>query len=193
MQHLNLQCKCGLVKGVVKNVNPKSGNRCICFCNDCQAFPTHLGVAGTVLDEFGGTELFQVPLSHVKFNQGLENVRCLRLTRKGLYRWYTECCNTPIGNNVSSNFPFFGIVHSFMSEDTNRDELLGPIRGAVYLKNAKEGFVKPKEYASELGVTLRVISKLLIWKLKGLSKPSAFFDENGKAVTKPATVNSGSK
>lgn len=188
MNNLNLQCKCGAVQGVVENVTPKSGNRCICFCKDCQAFPTELGVANSVLDEHGGTELFQAPLSHVKITQGSEHLRCLRLTKKGLYRWYTDCCNTAVGNTVSTKIPFFGIVHSFMKDVMDRTELLGPIRGAVFIKNAKGGYVKPKGYASELGVNLRVIGKLLAWKLKGFSKPSAFFDENGRSIVKPRIV-----
>ena len=142
MNNLNLQCKCGAVQGVVENVTHKSGNRCICFCKDCQAFPTELGVANSVLDEHGGTELFQAPLSHVKITQGSEHLRCLRLTKKGLYRWYTDCCNTAVGNTVSTKIPFFGIVHSFMKDVMDRTELLGPIRGAVFIKNAKGGYVK---------------------------------------------------
>ncbi len=189
MNNLNLQCKCGSVQGVVENVTPKSGNRCICFCKDCQAFPTELGVADSVLDEHGGTELFQAPLSHVKITQGSEHLRCLRLTKKGLYRWYTDCCNTVAGNTVSAKIPFFGIVHSFMKDEMDRTELLGPIRGAVFIKHAKDGYVKPKEFASELGVNLRVIGKLLVWKLKSFRKPSAFFDENGRSISKPRIIS----
>ncbi len=188
MANLNLQCNCGNVQGFVKNVTPKSGNRCICFCKDCQAFPNELGQADSVLDEHGGTELFQAALSHVNITQGSDNLRCLRLTKKGLYRWYTDCCNTAVGNTVSAKIPFFGIVHSFIKDEMDRTELLGPIRGAVFIKHAKDGYEKPDTYASELVVNLRVIAKLLVWKMKGFSKPSVFFDENGRAIVKPNII-----
>jgi len=133
--------------------------------------------------------VLQVPLSSIDITQGMEKVQSLRLTRKGLYRWYTNCCNTLMGNTVSAKIPFFGIIHSFYHKDIKRDELLGPVRGAVGLEGAKSGFVKPSHFSSEFGVNLRVVSKLLVWKLKGYSKPSAFFDENGKAISKPIIVN----
>ena len=34
-----IRCACGSLRGVVKDVTPGDGNRCICYCDDCQSFP----------------------------------------------------------------------------------------------------------------------------------------------------------
>ena len=34
----------------------------------------------------------------------------VRLTPKGLFRWHTTCCNTPVGNTLRPSVPFVGIV-----------------------------------------------------------------------------------
>ena len=189
MHNLQLKCSCGSVKGTISDISPKLGNRIICYCNDCQAFPTHLDVADTVLDEHGGTDIFQMPISHINITEGSEHIRCLRLTQKGLYRWYTECCKTPIGNTLNAKMPFIGIIHSFI-DSGNKDEDLGPVFGGIQTKSAKDGLTINPEWHSEFRITLRVFSKLFIWKIKGYNKPSAFFTDDGKAIAKPRIVSS---
>lgn len=189
MPKLLLRCSCGSVKGTTNDISPKFGNRIICYCNDCQAFPAHIGVADSVLDEYGGTDIFQLPVSHIKITEGSEHIRCLRLTQKGLYRWYTECCKTPIGNTLNAKMPFIGVIHSFIDSE-NKDKELGPVYGGYQIKSAKDGFTINPEWHSEFRTALRVFSKLLIWKIKGYNKPSAFFFDDGKAIIKPRVVGS---
>ena len=44
--------------------------------------------------------------AHVKLGAGTDAMRCLRLSDKGVLRWYTDCCRTPIGNTAASpRFP----------------------------------------------------------------------------------------
>ena len=189
MTELKLKCQCGSVQGTTKGIAPKLGNRIICYCNDCQAFPTHLGVADTVLDEHGGTDIFQLPISHIKITEGSEHIRCLRLTQKGLYRWYTGCCKTPIGNTLNAKMPFIGVIHSFIDTE-NRDKDLGPVLGGFQIKSAKDGLVVNPKWHSERRVTFRVFTKLFTWKIKGYNKPSAFFKDDGKAISKPRIISS---
>jgi len=42
------------------------------------------------------TDNIPMPRSRLQIQQGLEQIRCLRLSEKGLYRWYAGCGNTPI-------------------------------------------------------------------------------------------------
>ena len=91
-----LQCRCGTLKGVI--ANPRSGNRVVCYCRDCQAFAYFLGREADVLDELGGSEVVQILPRNLTFTQGVETLACLRLTENGLLRWYAACCSTPIGN-----------------------------------------------------------------------------------------------
>ena len=106
-----LQCRCGTLKGSVES--PKSGNRVICYCNDCQAFAYCLGRADDVLDERGGSDVIQILPKNITFTQGVEALACMRLTDKGLLRWYASCCNTPIGNTLATpKMSFIGLLHS---------------------------------------------------------------------------------
>src|SRR5215467_13480397 len=102
---ISLRCRCGRVRGIASDVSPSSGFRFVCYCNDCQAFARFLE-RPDMLDPAGGTDIFQMPPGCVKLTVGTDAVRCLRLSDKGVLRWYTDCCRTPIGNTAASpRFP----------------------------------------------------------------------------------------
>jgi hypothetical protein len=110
-QHLPIRCRCGAVRGSLVAAGPAAGNHVICYCDDCQAFAYALGRAGDVLDACGGSEIVQVSPARIRFEAGAEKLSCLRLTAKGPLRWYTSCCNTPIGNTLASGaVPFIGML-----------------------------------------------------------------------------------
>lgn len=189
MSDIQLSCECGQVKGIATNISPDNGNHVVCCCCDCQAFVHHLNKHDSVLDEFGGTRLYQTSQSQVKITQGAEKIVCLRLTKKGITRWYTSCCNTPLGNTVSGKVPFVGIISSFIQQDLEAEKVLGPIRAYVQTQYA----TKPPTHSNQnakfgLGITLRIVSKILGWKIRGMGKPSAFYDEQGKSVVKPIVL-----
>ena len=104
-----LRCRCGEVRAVVTNPSPRTVNRVICYCDDCQAYAHRLGRAD-LLDSHGGTDIVQVAPASLAFVQGQDKIAGLRLSPKGLYRWYARCCNTPVGNTVSPAIPFVGLV-----------------------------------------------------------------------------------
>ncbi|MEP7245903.1 MAG: DUF6151 family protein, partial [Gammaproteobacteria bacterium] len=132
-----LQCRCGTVKGAVEN--PRGAHRVICYCKDCQAFAHFLGRADDVLDERGGSDIVQVLPRNITFTQGIEALACMRLTQKGLVRWYTSCCKTPVGNTLATpKVSFIGLVHSCLDNPGKPlDEAFGPIRACVNTKGAK--------------------------------------------------------
>ncbi len=186
-----LSCHCKKIQGVAQNVSPKNGTHVVCYCDDCQKFAQYLNHEELVLDEYGGTEIFQMPIAHVKITSGAENIACMRLTEKGLYRWYSNCCRTPIGNTLSGNMPFIGIVHNFMENQTTRQSKLGKIRGYVHIKFAKKRL--PQAYikqASMFRIILRTVGKIIAWKVKGLNKPSAFFQKNAQPIVTPTIISS---
>jgi len=125
-------------------------------------------------------------MSRVRIDSGAEQLRCLRLSPKGAKRWYTNCCQTPVGNTVSAAFPFVGVIHSFLDDELDRDKELGPIRAYVQTQHAL-GTPSYPHSAKKFppGITFRILRKMLVWKLQGLAKPSAFFDENGRPVSPP--------
>ena len=95
---LLLRCRCGHVRGVASEVAPYAGFRVVCYCQDCQAFARFLE-RPDVLDAAGGTEIFQMPTGRVRLTAGTDAVRCLHFSKK-VFRWYTDCCRTPIGNTA---------------------------------------------------------------------------------------------
>ena len=185
-----LKCSCGKVNGRANNVSPSSGTRCVCYCSSCQSFANHLDCSSKILNENGGTDIFQMPVSHVKITSGVEQIRCLRLTPKGMFRWYTQCCQTPIGNTFSGGAPFMGVIHSFMDDEGERDNNLGSVLGHSFIKFAQPPFSEDVEQAMPLfRLLFRMFGRLAIWKLKGLNKPSAFFDSGGRPVSDPKIFN----
>lgn len=188
MSTLSLKCQCGEVTGSVSNVTPSSGLRVICCCSDCQAFANHLNCKASVLDEFGGTEIFQVSQSQLTIKRGVDKLSCLRLSEKGLLRWHTSCCNTPVGNTINAKLPFVGVIHTFINE-VHRDQLLGPVRAVVQTQHAK-GVPGYAEHHSKfpLRVTLSIVRKMAMWKMRGMQSPTVFFADDGRPVVKPVVL-----
>ncbi len=102
----HLSCACGEMKW---HVAPNAdGTHLICHCKDCASFARHLQQEEYL--ENGGTELFQCLPDDIVFDAGKENLKMLRLSPTGLFRWYAGCCNTPIANTLPRNLPFAGVI-----------------------------------------------------------------------------------
>jgi hypothetical protein len=122
----------------------------------------------------------------VAFKTGAEHLACIRLTPKGLVRWYASCCNTPIGNTMATRaLPFVGMVTTCL-EDSRENPLstrLGPVDASVYRKFAKgDPAALPRDRIALPLVFLRAAALLVKWKLRGDSSLSPFFDPNSKEV-----------
>ncbi|WP_373188292.1 DUF6151 family protein [Halopseudomonas sp.] len=61
MDNLVLQCRCGQFKSRAININPEDGTRVICYRKDCQTFTHALKASAELLDEQGGTDIYQLP------------------------------------------------------------------------------------------------------------------------------------
>ena len=116
---ISLRCQCGAVRGSTRPLSARSGTHIICYCDDCRAYLQILE-RSELLDAAGGTEIFQMAPGDLALTQGIEQVRCMRLSEKGMHRFYTACCRTPIGNTLGARVPFMGVVHAFM--DGTREE-----------------------------------------------------------------------
>ena len=180
---LPLRCRCGHVRGVASDLSPSVGFRFVCYCKDCQAFARFLDRAD-VLDSSGGTDIFHMPHWRVKFTAGTDALRCLRISDKVL-RWYTECCRTPIANTPAGpGFPVIGMIHSFMDHQADirsRDEALGPPLCSIYERSAVGPLPPNAPGPPSAGIFARRVLKLLGWWVRGLGRPSPFFDDLTKA------------
>lgn len=185
MTSISLKCHCGDVKGTATNISPSTGNRVVCCCSDCQAFAAYLDREADTLDEFGGTEVYQLSQSQISLEQGQDKLQSMRLRPKGLLRWYCRCCNTPVGNTMSAGMPFVGVIHTFIDEP-DRESVMGPVLAYVQTQYARGVPDYPKHSARfPLGITARIMRKILLWKIQGKNKPSIFFGEDGQPVVKP--------
>lgn len=191
--NLPLRCACGHVRGIAQNVSPRADFRFICYCRDCQAFARFLG-RPDVLDAAGGTDIFQMPTGRVKLVAGTDAVRCLHISRR-VFRWYTECCRTPIGNTAGPHFPVVGLIHSFLDHDVDgpsRDDALGAPLCRLYEGSAAGLLPSNAPPPPRPGLILLRMSRILGWWLRGLGRPNPFFDEHTKApISSPRDVADG--
>jgi hypothetical protein len=136
------------------------------------------------LDERGGTDIFQMAPSKVRLTSGAETLGCVRLSEKGMHRWYCSECKTPIGNTMGPSVPFAGMIHSFMRFDRagrSRDEVLGPPRAHVQTKFATPGAPLPSAPLQTLRAIAHGVKLLAGWWLARAGSPSPFFDEATQA------------
>jgi hypothetical protein len=86
----------------------------------------------------------------------------MRLTPKGLLRWYARCCKTPIGNTLPTpKFSFIGLVHSCLDGGgVSLDDSFGPVRAWVNTQSAR-GEPKPvtRGMTATAGWFLRTVLK----------------------------------
>jgi hypothetical protein len=178
-----LRCSCGKLQGTGLGLSRKSGFRVVCFCNDCQAFARFLG-RSDITDARGGTELFQTAPSRLRLTAGADALCCVRLSAKGMHRWYCGECKTPVGNTLGPRLPFVGMVRSFIdwaSAGSSPDAALG--EPAVYgFPDAALGGPPPEaRNKSEPWYIARIVSSLGKWWLTGAGQPSPFFDAKTRA------------
>jgi Family of unknown function (DUF6151) len=168
-----LSCKCGSLRGEVRRI--ELGKRAVCYCKDCQVFAKFLGKSEEILDGQGGTEVVGIRPQHLVFTKGSENIACVSLTDRGLYRWYARCCNTAIGNTPRNHkIAHVGLIHSvFQGGVKGFEESFGPGFVKVNTKGAK-GYVEPSKGLFNL-IVGHVIS-LVRERASGGFKVTPFFD-----------------
>src|SRR3974390_617321 len=172
-------CRCGVVRGVLGD--SRDAIRVVCYCKDCQAFAHFLGSWEQVLDERGGSDIVQVLPKSLTFTQGVQSLACMRLTPKGLLRWYASCCRTPIGNTLATpKLSFVGLLHSCLEVGNHSvSGSFGPIAAWVNTKGAR-GNPKP-EAKGQSRTIRRFIQRTLKARINGDYKLTPFFQPDTPA------------
>jgi hypothetical protein len=183
-----LTCKCGELAGEILT-KPADGNHIICYCDDCQIYAKYLGAEKTVLNENGGTEIFQVTPNKVSFTRGIKNIGCLRLGPKGLNRWCAKCCQTPLANTLGARVAFTGILTSiidFNKIGMTEVEALGRIQSRCMAKYAHGKIIEKSHPKYPLGITLKIIKMIVFGKIFKSYNPNPFFEsKTGKLISEP--------
>lgn len=189
--NIAVECDCGQVQGLV---NPKNlfGYRAACLCDDCQAYAYYLQRSDT-LDINGGTDIIPSMPSHYQITAGAEKLSCVRLSDKGMYRWYAECCKTPMGNAMASaSMPYIGIPERIFEKKNSTstiEELFGPVTERMQAQFAKGELPPLSKKTVSFGFMVRVIKFILIAKMKGAGSPSPFFNSDGQPIKLPRVLS----
>ncbi|QYJ05946.1 DUF6151 family protein [Qipengyuania flava] len=133
---LEFACECGSVAGVVEQVSPSEGDRVVCHCVDCRDLVRHLGQEDCVLDELGGTDLYQSRCARVKIHAGREHLASLHMTEGKTLRWYAACCNSPMFNTYANGKVPYVTTLLANADKAKADDLLGPPIGHVFPEQA---------------------------------------------------------
>ncbi|MCE2596436.1 DUF6151 family protein [Motilimonas cestriensis] len=182
----SIQCQCGSVRGQLEGSGVH--NRLICHCTDCQAFAKFLGKAAEVLDPQGGTEIVQVAQPRLRFLHGEDRLSAVRLSEKGMVRWYASCCNTPIGNTMANpKISFIGLIHSSL-DHAQMDKDFGT-NIAILNTDTALGEIKPKQRGL-IGVITRFIWLLVTMCISGRYKNSPLFNASGSPRVVPSILTS---
>ncbi|HEY6881162.1 MAG TPA: DUF6151 family protein [Polyangiales bacterium] len=188
---VSLRCRCGAVRGQATGITPAADSRAVCYCDDCQIYALHLGTPG-VLDERGGTDACLLAPAQVTITQGRDQVRCVRLSPKGLYRWYAGCCKTPLGNTLGPGMPVVVLVHNCMdhaADGRTRDEDLGPPKVKMLGRFAIGGTPPGAHPKTPLKMIPHFLGHLAKTYLHGRAKPYPFFDEAGTPCATPTVID----
>jgi len=182
-----LRCRCGTLQGYVSP--PESSARAVCYCKDCQAFAHFLEPQDAMLNERGGTEIVATLPGHVHFTQGVEALVCMSLSDRGLLRWYTSCCNTPIGNTPRDfRTSYVGLVHSCLAQHApSLQDSFGPVRMVLQTKFAK-GKVKSTLLSNFLTL-LKIMTSVIAARISGSYKRNPFFvGDSGTPIKQPRVL-----
>ena len=181
---LTFGCACGAVRGELSGEAAKSATRVQCHCNDCRAFQVACDRPDPGAHD--GTALLHVAPAGLKITQGAEHLRAFRFYPRGLYRWHTECCNTPLAATLPSRaIPFAGLlVNTF---DT--PEAVGRIRVHGFIKQLN-GQYKHKG-AGRLARGL--LSRTVAAYMRGEARTPPFRNAAGQPISAPRLIGKSRK
>lgn len=169
-------CSCGQTRWTIKTDTP--GRLIVCYCKDCRSAAEQLGAAA-LLDEAGGSTLYQALPSDIAFTDGAENLSVMQLRPDGLLRWYAGCCGTPIANTLRKpGLPFAGYV---LPAGTTG---FGEIRARVMTKSA----TAPTPEHGFAGTGFGILSRALRAKLRGNTSGAPFF-QDGIPTVQPKVLS----
>lgn len=138
------------------------------------------------------TEVVQTTQASVHIVEGSDALACVRLKEGGLLRWYTKCCNSPIGNTLANHkLSIVGLVGDCLAGDSDELEAcFGPVRMRVHTGSATGD---PKPVSSGLiPATLRILLMVAGARLDGSYKRTPFFNAgDGSPVAVPTVLGNG--
>lgn len=184
---MEIQCDCGNFRAELTQFPKNTPGRFICYCDDCQAFLNYLK-RPELLNENGGTEIIPAYPVDIKIIAGQDVVKCVRLHSKGMYRYYTSCCQTPIANTDPVR-PWVGFFRNmYTAKDANLlDRELGPVKTSLMGKYAKGTPPAGTAQTFDFKALTIFMPFIIKGKVLGKAKHSPFFDK-GESIVVPKVL-----
>lgn len=178
---LDFSCECGALTGKMSAEAIRLGTHLECHCNDCRAAHLHFDQPDP---RPGGIEIFQTTPDQITILTGAEQLRILRLSPQGPFRWHTACCNVPLCNTLTRpGVPFSGVI----TDRFQNKARLGRVRVRSFLPTSPG---KPPRHEGVLFLISRFIYQVARARLTGRWKMTPFFDvETGYPVVKPIVMD----
>ncbi len=187
MTDLSLQCTCGAVRGILRDVSPSTVFHFVCHCGDCRTFLRHIGRAEDLLTAHGGTPVVHTTPARVTLQAGKDNVGLLRLSPRGLLRFYATCCNTPLGAMLDQpNAPLMSLSRAVLSDDAHNH--LGPAIGIRGRSATGDPSTLDAAEKVPLGVVARMAGRMVLRRLQGEARPSPFHHPDGTVIAAPVVL-----
>ena len=172
---LVLACRCGAVRGLVRDAGPEGGDHVVCHCTDCRAFAQLFDASEHVLDDHGGTALYQTRCARLELGAGRDRLGCLHLTEKPTLRWFARCCRTPMFNSWrNGRMPYVTALVCIFATNRPR-EVLGEPLGHLFLSEAT-GDPRGLTPMSMSAMARRFLPRMAKDMLSGDRRRSALFD-----------------
>lgn len=187
-ESIPIKCRCGTFRGAL--LQPEQSRRLICYCRDCQAYAHALGAAEAVLDAAGGTTIVAALQERVSITQGHEQLTCMSLTERGIYRWYAACCRTPMANTIRRpQISYVGLVHSCLAPE---EASVGEHWKNFFTVNTAhaKGPVQSPGSGALLG-TIAIARMVIGARIRGSWRRSPFFtDGTSQPISSPLVLSS---
>lgn len=170
-------CTCGAMTWRINTA--AKGTHLVCYCADCQTYANVLDHGASRVDSDGGTEIFQTLPANFEFLKGKEHLSVLRLSPKGILRWYAGCCGTQIANTLPGpGLPFVGAVLPPGVDG------YGPITALLSTVDTAAHIKEKGVLAAQLSVIGRILGGLF----SATKKASPFFGPDKRPVVEPRVL-----
>lgn len=175
-QPLAFACACGALSGHLTPAAVQSGTHVVCYCADCRAGELYFNQPDPAP---GPVNIFQLSPDGIVIEKGREKLALMRLSPKGLFRWYAKCCNTPIATTLKSGkTPFAGFNTRRLADTT----ALGPVRTQGFVPQPGGG----TKHINAAPAVYGLLSRMLSARLSGRWRETPFFDPTtGDPVADP--------
>ncbi|MCE8555507.1 hypothetical protein KBY29_14435 [Ruegeria pomeroyi] len=177
---LAFACSCGALAGHLTADAVRTGTRVGCHCPDCRAAELYFDQPDPAP---GPVDIFQTSPDGFVIDRGAEHLALMRLSPKGLFRWYAKCCNSPLATTLNSaKKPFVGVNVRRLADP----DALGRTRAHGFVPQP-DGSRKHRNIAPAV---YGLLTRMLAGRLSGHWRKTPFFDAStGEPVAKPYVLD----